>query len=295
MQNVQTLGMRDVKRILGERKENSHKGDFGYVGLVGGSPEYSGAIKLASLSCCTLRSGVGVSKVIVPRTLINAVMPFVLESTLYGLPEKDGYIKYEESAFTSAFRGLKAVTFGMGLGQKGDNLLYLEKLLSLPIKLIIDADGLNTLAAHKELLVDKVADVILTPHIGEFSRLSGLSKEEILGVPEMVAKDFASRYGVTLILKDATSVITDGRSVFKNISGTVGMATAGSGDVLSGILVGLSGYLDSTLDVACAGAFINGLAGEITLKEEDGNPFSMLAGDTALRVGKAISAILQSE
>ena len=183
----------------------------------------------------------------------------------------------------------------MGLGQKGDNLLYLEKLLSLPIKLIIDADGLNTLAAHKELLVDKVADVILTPHIGEFSRLSGLSKEEILGAPERVAKDFASRYGVTLILKDATSVITDGRSVFKNISDTVGMATAGSGDVLSGILVGLSGYLDSTLDVACAGAFINGLAGEITLKEEDGNPFSMLAGDTALRVGKAISAILQSE
>ena len=295
MQNVQTLGMRDIKRILGERKENSHKGDFGYVGLVGGSPEYSGAIKLASLSCCSLRSGVGVSKIIVPRTLINAVMPFVLESTLYGLPEKDGYIKYEESAFESAFRGLKAVAFGMGLGQKGDNLLYLEKLLSLPIKLIIDADGLNTLATHKELLTSKVADVILTPHIGEFSRLSGLSKEEILVAPEKVAKDFASRYGVTLILKDATSVITDGSSVFKNVRGTVGMATAGSGDVLSGILVGLAGYLDSTLDVACAGAFINGVAGEIALKEGDYNPFSMLSGDTALRVGKAISTILQSK
>ena len=295
MQNVKTLGMRDVKRILGERKENSHKGDFGYVGLVGGSPEYSGAIKLASLSCCSLRVGVGVSKIIVPRSLMGAVMPFVLESTLYGLPERDGYVKYEESAFNEAFKGLKAVAFGMGIGQKGDNLLYLEKLLSLPIKLIIDADGLNTLAKHKELLMSKKASVILTPHIGEFSRLSGLSKEEILVAPDRVAKDFAKEYGVTLILKDATSIITDGERVFRNTRGTVGMATAGSGDVLSGILVGLSGYLNSTLDIACAGAFINGLSGEMALEEGDGNPFSMLSGDTALMVRKAVTTILKQE
>ena len=295
MQNVKTLGMHDVKCILGERKENSHKGDFGYVGLVGGSPEYSGAIKLASLSCCSLRSGVGVSKIMVPRSLVGAVIPFALESTVYGLPEENGYVKYEEGAFLEAFSGLKAVAFGMGLGQKGDNRLYLEKLLALPIKLIIDADGLNTLAKHKELLLNKVASVILTPHVGEFSRLSGLSKEEIISSREDVAKAFAKEYGVTMILKDAVSIITDGESIFRNTRGTVGMATAGSGDVLSGILVGLSGYLNSTLDIACAGAFINGLAGEITIMEQEGNPFSMLSGDTALRVGKAISTILQSK
>ena len=143
--------------------------------------------------------------------------------------------------------------------------------------------------------MSKKASVILTPHIGEFSRLSGLSKEEILVAPDKVAKDFAKEYGVTLILKDATSIITDGERVFRNTRGTVGMATAGSGDVLSGILVGLSGYLNSTLDIACAGAFINGLSGEMALEEGDGNPFSMLSGDTALMVRKAVTTILKQE
>lgn len=285
--------MRDIKRILGERNPNSHKGDFGYVGLVGGSPEYSGAVKLASLSCCTLRSGAGVVKLMVPRSLMGAVMPYVLESTLLGLPEKEGYIAYLEEEISVAFSGLKGIAFGMGIGQNGDNLLYLKKLLSLPIKLIIDADGLNTLASNLDVLENKTAEVILTPHIGEFSRLTEKSKEDILQNPVFIAKEFAKRYDLTLLLKNSTSIITDGREVFLNETGNAGMATAGSGDVLSGVLLGLSGYLNSTLEIACAGAFINGLAGDIALGEGENNPFSLLASDTALAVKKAISKILK--
>lgn len=295
MSNDYTLKMRHVKRILGERNPQSHKGDFGYVGLVGGSPEYSGAVKLASLSCCSLRSGAGVVKLMVPRSIMNAVMPFVLESTLYGLPDKEGYLAYDVREVETAFNGIKAVAFGMGIGQKGDNVAYLKHLLSLPIKLVIDADGLNSLAHHLDLLTDKVAEVILTPHIGEFRRLARKSKDEILSCPLLFAKEFASKYGVTLLLKNDKSIITDGERLAINTRGTSGMATAGSGDVLSGILLGLSGYLDSTFDIACAGAFVNGLAGEIAVEEDDNNPFSMLASDTAKAVKKAITTILKSE
>lgn len=295
MTNENTLKMRQIKRILGERNPHSHKGDFGYVGLVGGSPEYSGAVKLAGLSCCALRSGAGVVKLMVPRTILHSVMPYVLEATLLGLKEREGYLAYDEQELSSAFKGLKAVAFGMGVGQRGDNLEYLKFLLNLPIKLIIDADGLNTLAKHLNLLENKVANVILTPHVAEFERLSGIKKEDVLKDPVPIAKAFAKRNGVTLILKNSTSVITDGNYVSINDRGTVGMATAGSGDVLSGILCGLSGYLESTFDIACAGAFINGLAGEIALEESENNVFSMLAGDTAMAVKRAISTILKSE
>ncbi len=294
MNNDYTLEMRDIKRILGERNSHSHKGDFGYVGLVGGSPEYSGAVKLAGLSCCALRSGAGVVKLMVPRSIMHSVMPYVLESTIYPLPDKEGYIAYDEGELNSAFSSLKAVAFGMGVGQKGDNLEYLKLLLSLPIKLIIDADGLNTLAKNLDILENRKAELILTPHVGEFQRLTGISKEEILSSPLTYAMDFASRYKLTLLLKNDVSIITDGRRVALNTRGTVGMATAGSGDVLSGILLGLSGYLNSTFDIACAGAFINGLAGEMAVLEDDNNPFSMLAGDTANKVKKAISLIINS-
>lgn len=292
MTNVIIPEMRDIKRILGERKENSHKGNFGYVGLVGGSPEYSGAVKLASLSCVAMRAGAGVCRLIVPKSIAHAVMPYILESTLYLLPEKEGYIAYDERASEEAFKGLKAVAFGMGLGQKGDNHSYLKKLLGLPIKLIIDADGLNTLAKDLGLLENKVAQVILTPHIGEFSRLTGKSSEEILENPTALAKEFALRYGVTLILKNDKTIITDGSVVYLNERGTVGMATAGSGDVLSGILTALSGYLNSCLEIAVAGVYINGLAGEIAVKKENNNPFSMVASDTANSIKEAISLIV---
>lgn len=286
--------MRDIKRILGERNANSHKGNFGYVGLVGGSPEYSGAVKLASLSCCAMRAGAGVVRLMVPSSISHAVMPYILEATLFALPDKNGYIAYEEESVSNALKGLKAVGFGMGIGQKGDNRLYLKKLLSLPIKLIIDADGLNSLKDFLELLEEKRADVILTPHIGEFSRLTGLECSEILSDPVRYAKEFAKRYNITLLLKNDKSIITDGNTVFLNERGTVGMATAGSGDVLSGILTALSGYLDNALDVAVAGAYINGLAGETAVKKEGNNPFSMIASDTANAVKEAITEILKS-
>ncbi len=286
--------MRDIKRILGERQPDSHKGTYGYVGLVGGSPEYSGAAKLASLSCASMRSGAGIVRLMVPATIMHAVMPYVVESTLYALPDKDGYICYDECSLTEAFKGLKAIGFGMGIGQKGDNLQYLKTLIGLPIKLILDADALNTLSKHLYLLENKKADVLLTPHVGEFSRLSGIPIDEILLNPVEHAVTFAKRYGVTLLLKNHESVVTDGERSYLNKRGTVGMATAGSGDVLMGILTALAGYVENTLDVAITGAYVNGLAGEIAEADGDNNPFSMIASDTSQAIKKAISTIINA-
>ncbi|MBO7156486.1 MAG: NAD(P)H-hydrate dehydratase, partial [Clostridia bacterium] len=188
-----------------------------------------------------------------------------------------------------------AVAFGMGLGLGGDNLDYLKALLQEPITLIIDADGLNTLAQNVELLRDKKARVLITPHVKEFARLSGLTIDEILANPIAHALDFANRYGVVVLLKGADTVITDGIKTYLNARGTVGMATAGSGDVLSGILVGLAGYIDNPLEIGMAGAYVNGLAGEIALANNNNNVISMIATDTAQAIKEAISTILKEE
>ena len=295
MYNVVIPEMRDVKRILGERERSSHKGNFGYVGLVGGCARYSGAVKLASLSLCAMRSGAGVARVMVPKSIVGAVSALTVVQTVFPLPDKEGYIKYNKDAYREAIGGLKAVAFGMGLGLGGDNLDYLKALLQEPITLIIDADGLNTLAQNLELLSDKKASVLITPHVKEFARLSGLTVDEVLANPIANAVDFANRYGVVVLLKGADTVITDGNKVYVNVRGTVGMATAGSGDVLSGILVGLAGYIDNLLEIGIAGAYVNGLAGEIALANNNNNAISMIATDTAEAVKEAISTILNKE
>jgi len=131
--------------------------------------------------------------------------------------------------------------------------------------------------------------VILTPHLKEFSRLSGLPVPEILLDPIQTAKDFAQAYGVTLLLKGPSTVITDGKRVVLTDKGCPGMATAGSGDVLSGILAGVAGYCEDPVMAAAAAAYINGAAGELAEKEK--GAVSMLAGDTCRHIPEAIGMI----
>ena len=143
--------------------------------------------------------------------------------------------------------------------------------------MIIDADGLNTLAKNLDILENRKAELIFTPHVGEFQRLTGISKEEILSSPLTYAMDFASRYKLTLLLNNDVSIITDGETVYINITGTSGMAKAGSGDVLSGIIVGLMARGLSPLDAGKVGAYLFGKAGENASKKH--TDYSMTASD----------------
>ena len=176
----------------------------------------------------------------------------------------------------------------MGWGRGPDH----EKILRYVLQhyggpLVLDADGLNTLAElGPELLLETKAKPVLTPHLKEFSRLSGLSVADIQADPIRHAADFAAKYRVILLLKGPATVITDGETVLLTERGCPGMATAGSGDVLTGALTGLLGWAPcDALTVACA-AFAAGLAGE--LAQEEKGDISLCAGDTAAMLPIAI-------
>ena len=281
----------DVKSFLGVRSNFSHKGTYGYVTLIGGCTEYGGAVKLANLSASAMRSGAGVVKLAVPKSLCQGVMPYLLESTLYPLSEYDGAVKFDENEIQGALNGVKSVAVGMGLGQRGDNKEIIEYILnnySLPV--IIDADGLNTLAKMDEaILVKTKCKVVLTPHLKEFERLSGIPIAEIQGNPIEYAKAYAKKTSAILLLKGATTIVTDGEDVFLINKGCPGMATAGSGDVLSGVLASMCASYGDTLMAVAVGAYINGLAGEMA--QEKYGEISMVASDTAKCVGVAIKKI----
>lgn len=284
----------DFGSIFAKRKQNSHKGDYGYVSILGGCAEYSGAVKLANLSCAALRAGCGVAQLILPASLRESVSPYLLESTLALLPDENGYMRFDPDALDRVLSRQKALAVGMGWGRSsynGEILRYVLEHASIPT--VIDADGLNTLAEmDKNILRRTACRVILTPHLKEFERLCGIPIAEIQKNPVGYAEQYAKETGGILLLKGTCTVVTDGDVTYLVNRGCAGMATAGSGDVLSGILAGLLGFAPPTpLTVAC-GAYVAGRAGE--LAEMDINSVSMLASDTVAHVGEAVSEILKT-
>ena len=279
----------DVRAVLGTRPMDCHKGNFGYVSILGGCREYAGAVKLASLGCAALRAGCGVAKLIIPESIYHGVSPYLLETTAAPLPDTDGHIRFDAAQLDRVLAGQRALAIGMGWGRSPENERILEYVLSrYEMPVVIDADGLNTLAEMDlNLLRETKCHVILTPHPKEMERLAGGSLAEIRRDPIGVATDFARKHGVTVLLKGTCTVVTDGNETYLVNRGCAGMATAGSGDVLSGILVGLLGYAPPTALTVAAGAWIAGRAGE--LAEQRMNAVSMLASDTAMQITAAVT------
>ena len=288
---MEELKKEDIKFIFRKRDENSNKGDFGYVGIMGGCMEYSGAAKLANLSSCALTSGAGVVRVIVPEEIANGVMPYLLEQTLFLMGSKNGHMLFNKEKIDSALEKLKAIAIGMGWGKYDDNEKILDYILETKnIPVVIDADGLNTLAIMDKSILNKTkCKVILTPHLKEFERISGYDFQEIKRHPQELAIKFAKEYNVILLLKGHVTTVTDGKITYLIKRGCSGMATAGSGDVLSGILVGILGYNEANVLSIAAGVYLAGLAGE--LAQEELNDISMKASDTISKIPEAINEI----
>ena len=267
---MRELSKEDIKCIFPKRDKNSHKGDFGYVGIMGGCIEYSGAVKLANLSSSSLVSGAGVVRLIIPKEIAVSVMPYLLEQTLFLIDSKNGHMIFDKNMIDKSLEKLKVLAIGMGWGESIDNeniLRYILETKDIPI--IIDADGLNTLAKMDKSILNKTnCKVILTPHLKEFERISGYDFEEIKNDPEKLAVKFAKQFdNVILLLKGHTTIVTNGEEGYLVRRGCAGMATAGSGDVLSGVLVGLLGYNEPNVLTVAAGSYLAGLAGELAQKE----------------------------
>jgi len=270
----------DLRKLCPPRPCDCNKGSFGYVALLGGCMEYSGAAKLANLSMAALRCGCGVSTLAVPGCIAASVSPYLLESTLLPLPDWDGFAAFDPASLDEVMRRRKALGVGMGWGAGPDNEAILTYILQhYTGNLILDADGLNTLSRlEPALLRESKANIVLTPHLREFSRLTGLSEGEILSDPVSAAERYARENRVIVLLKGAATVVTDGEQTYLTDAGCPGMATAGSGDVLTGILTGLLGWAAYCPETAALGAHLNGRAGE--LAQDAIGAVSMTAGDT---------------
>ena len=279
---IKEIKVSDIKELFKRRDADAKKGDFGKVGILGGSIKYSGAVKLANMSLCTLRSGCGLVRAIVPKEITNSVSPYLLEQTMYP------YESLED--VRDAIRNLDVLAIGMGWDYGEEHLSILEYVLtSFEGSIVIDADGLNTLVGHLDLLKSSKAGIVFTPHLKEFSRLTGLSTEEIEKDKINLALSFAKEHHVILVLKGHTTIVTNGIDVYLCKCGGAGMATSGSGDVLSGILGGMLGYLDYQLLTVSAGVMLNGIAGE--LAEDKNTDISMIASDTISSISDAIKRI----
>ena len=290
--NCLELKNEDLKEIFKEREKDSHKGTYGYVGIMGGCMEYTGAVKLANMSSAALRAGCGVIRVIVPKSIETSIAPYLLEQTIFPIEnDEEQKMKFNKEEIDKALDKLKAVAIGMGWGKGRDNEKILEYILETKeIPCVIDADGLNTLSQmNLDILQKTKCKVILTPHLKEFERLSKIPIEMIKENAIEIARDFASKYQVILLLKGSTTIVTDGATTYLLKRGCPGMATAGSGDVLSGVLVGMLGYHEPTVKTVTAGSYLAGMAGE--LAQEKYTDISMKASDTIEMIPEAIKRI----
>ena len=258
-----------IHTIMPVRAPDGHKGTFGTALLVAGSRGFSGAACLAGAAA--VRSGCGLVRLAVPRGICNIVESNVLEATKAPMPETAGealgLAALDELIELS--RHADAVGIGPGIGTAPETqALMLELLPRLTRPVLIDADGLNNLAGRLDELALAKAPVILTPHPGEFSRLAGLTPQQVNADRIGTSREFATRHHVTLVLKGASTVIAgpDGQ-VLVNPTGNSGLASGGTGDVLSGLLVGLLAQGMSPLDAAAAAAFLHGRAADIAVRQ----------------------------
>jgi NAD(P)H-hydrate epimerase len=269
-----------VKKIIRQRDPFSHKGDYGYAGLIAGSYGMMGAAVLAATSC--LRSGAGKLTCCIPEIGYDIIQTSVPEAMVRVCGKK--IIKNVEDL--NAFTGLG---IGPGIGKRKSHAALLEKIFGKYKKpVVLDADALNVIAENKDLLKKIPAESILTPHPKEFERLFGTTEKEFERT--LLALEMSHEYKVFIILKGHRSLITTpDRKSYINSTGNPGMATAGSGDVLTGIITGFMAQGYSSLESCQAGVYIHGLAGDIAAGLLSQN--AMIAGDINRHLGDAFKTL----
>lgn len=278
--SVFTYNDEDLLRIR-QRQAYSNKGTFGKILLIAGSEGMSGAAALAALSA--YRSGSGLVKIYTPACNLQILQTFLPEAIVSAY--EPGNVQKEE--LDRALLWADVVGIGPGIGTGGDSRKILDYVLENAEKpLVIDADGLNLLSGNVKKLRQTGAPVIVTPHIGEMTRLSGLSKAQILENILETARDFAQNNRVICALKDARTVVSDGSRVYINTTGNSGMAVAGSGDILTGIVCGLLAQGMQPFDAAALGVYLHGAAGD--LAREECSAYGMIARDIAAQIGEVL-------
>lgn len=269
----------DIVSLFPPRPRESHKGTYGHLLVVAGSEGYTGAAALASLSA--LRVGTGLVTLGVPESLHDLMEIKLTEVMTKPLPEtKQRTVSLRAvDPILDALQKCHALAVGPGLSVHPEVSYLLENLLSkVEVPVVLDADGLNAIADNPEVLKSCNAPVVITPHPGEMSRLCKLSVHQVQKNRLQVAKEFAQSYGVTVVLKGHRTVVADPKgNVYINSTGNPGMATGGTGDVLTGIIGGFLAQGLQPVQAATAGVFLHGLAGDFAAREKSES--GLIAGD----------------
>ncbi len=277
-----------VKEILPQRPAYANKYSVGSLLCVCGSYSMAGAAVLCAKAA--LRMGAGLVRMAVPESIYPIVSASVPEAVFLVLPESESGAVSAKGAREITKYADKADAVLVGCGSKmceDTKSLVLSLVSECKKPLILDADGINAVAKHINVLRDRVYPTVLTPHEGEMSRLTGLPTVYIRENRAEVAQNFADEYGVTLVLKGKDTLITaKNAECFQNPTGNAGMAVAGSGDVLAGMIASLIAQGTDATQGAVAGAYLHGLAGDMA--KEELTEYSLIPSDIIERIPKAI-------
>jgi len=252
-ENEYIMDIDHIKSLIKKRNKYSHKGDYGRTLILAGSPGFTGSAYISTQAA--VRSGAG---------LVTLCCDSSIQNILSGkLVEAMTATTNDEKKLDSLITKSDCIAIGPGLGNNRRTLNLLEKvLLNSNCPVVIDSDGLNVLEGNLEILENKKCQIVLTPHMGEMARISGFSIDEINENKIEIAKDFATKHNVVLLLKGFNTIITDGKTLQINPTGSSAMASGGMGDCLTGII---SSFISQGYDIftsACAGAYIHGYCGD---------------------------------
>ncbi len=309
---TQIIEQADASFLLPERTRYSHKGDYGHVLIVAGSKGKTGAALMAAKAC--IRSGAGMITIGVPETLMDVFQERVTEEMVLPLPDNGhGILSGDASVDILDFLSKKADVLAIGPGISsgpGIEKLLRTLLLSATAPMVLDADAINSISGHTDVLSRTKAPVILTPHVGEMARLigKGLAKDKGMTTADErskiraaiendrinIAVSFAKETGTCLILKGAPAIVSGPEGMtFINTTGNPGMATAGAGDVLTGVVAAFLAQGLNPSDASVLSVYLHGLAGDIAAAEK--GMHSLIATDIIEKIPEAFIRLAKNE
>ncbi len=287
------ITFKKISSILKPRSPDTHKGTYGFLFVLSGSPGKTGAATLVALGA--LRVGVGLVSVGIPKSLNPIMEEKLTEAMTEPLPETEsGTLRREsvEPALEAMSQRKTALAIGPGISTSGEAGEFLYEILRRStIPIVVDADGITLIAQNLEVLKETKVPIILTPHPGEMGRLVGKSPSEVQGSRIAIAREFSSMYNVYTVLKGARTLVgTPGGKVFVNPTGNPGMASGGVGDVLTGVIGGFLAQGYSPEDSSLLGVFLHGFSGDLVATRR--GEVGIIANDIADALPEAIEEIL---
>jgi len=270
-QRLNVITARDVAPLIGPRQADSNKGHYGHVLVIGGSLGKAGAAAMAGMAA--LRVGAGLSTVATAKSILGTVAGFHPELMTEPLAETEtGTIaRTAENRIHELIRGgspIKVLAIGPGISRHPETAEVVRALVTKfkdsPIPMVIDADGLNAFEGHADELDGSGRSLVITPHPGEMARLVGCSIAEVQADRIGVARKFAREHNLIVVLKGHRTLVTGGGEVYVNVTGNPGMATGGTGDILTGMVAGLMAQFPGVILFAVlAAVHLHGLAGDV--------------------------------